>query len=270
MTTMTMTAPPPTAPADAPSIATIGDFHDKEVFHDTPRYRYRFSSRVAVETRLSRYDGMEVLATAYEVQVERNRPVSSDYDPYLSGQVVLRIAYLDPNDRKVTTDLIVLGSMTTNGYPTLDDEPKIRAVVTSWLAADNTAVVSWWKSLAAKMKVASSAVFEQARTDLILSIVEMTRQSLYQEMTSRLGIDKNMNVKVVRGRKVPIGTLGKVFWVGTNQFGRRVGLKDSNGTVYWTSAGNIEIIDRPDESKVLQEAKATYTAQYASLFGNPR
>lgn len=60
-------------------------------------------------------------------------------------------------------------------------------------------------------------------------------------------------VKVVKGRKVPIGTEGECFWMGSydnSKYGDpwgiytniRVGIKDDNGEVYWTSVNNIEVI----------------------------
>lgn len=58
---------------------------------------------------------------------------------------------------------------------------------------------------------------------------------------------KGRHVKVVRGRKVPIGTEGVVFWYGRNKFGynpndMRIGFKDAQGTVHWTCADNVEVV----------------------------
>lgn len=60
-------------------------------------------------------------------------------------------------------------------------------------------------------------------------------------------------VKVVKGRKVPIGTIGEVFWLGSychSPYGDpwgiyttyRCGIKDEDGNVYWTSVDNIEVM----------------------------
>jgi hypothetical protein len=53
-------------------------------------------------------------------------------------------------------------------------------------------------------------------------------------------------VRVIKGRKVAHGTEGEVFWMGTKKFGgknqTRVGIKDAQGTVYWTSASNVEVV----------------------------
>jgi hypothetical protein len=52
-------------------------------------------------------------------------------------------------------------------------------------------------------------------------------------------IHKGDAVRVARGRKVPIGTTGKVFWIGEGKFGTRVGVKDAAGNVYWTAYVNV-------------------------------
>ena len=60
-------------------------------------------------------------------------------------------------------------------------------------------------------------------------------------------------VKVVKGRKVPKGTVGEVFWLGSychSPYGDpwgiyttyRCGIRDDEGNVYWTSVDNVEVI----------------------------
>lgn len=60
-------------------------------------------------------------------------------------------------------------------------------------------------------------------------------------------------VKVVKGRKVPIGTIGQCFWMGSRNYGKyedpwgiysdvRIGIKDSEGEIYWTSLQNVELV----------------------------
>ena len=59
-------------------------------------------------------------------------------------------------------------------------------------------------------------------------------------------------VTVVKGRKVPHGTTGNVFWMGSKCYGPygdpwgiytaiRVGIKDKDGNVYWTGLDNIQL-----------------------------
>lgn len=53
---------------------------------------------------------------------------------------------------------------------------------------------------------------------------------------------KGKSLEVVKGRKVPIGTKGVCIWVGQSQYGERVGLKDSSGTVHWTASTNVKVV----------------------------
>lgn len=53
---------------------------------------------------------------------------------------------------------------------------------------------------------------------------------------------KGRKVKVVRGRKVPVGTVGRCFWVGQGGYGERVGIQTADGTTYWTAASNCEAV----------------------------
>jgi hypothetical protein len=55
-------------------------------------------------------------------------------------------------------------------------------------------------------------------------------------------LEKGKRVRVVRGRKVPHGTEGEVFWVGYTRYGRRVGFTGTDGQTYWTAASNVEVI----------------------------
>lgn len=63
---------------------------------------------------------------------------------------------------------------------------------------------------------------------------------------------QDKEVIVVKGRKVPKGTKGTCFYIGSTCYGKygdpwgiytkfRVGIRDSEGTVYWTSIDNIEV-----------------------------
>lgn len=49
-------------------------------------------------------------------------------------------------------------------------------------------------------------------------------------------------VVVFKGRKVPIGTTGEIFWLGAGNHSERVGLKDSAGNVHWTAKSNVRVI----------------------------
>jgi hypothetical protein len=53
-------------------------------------------------------------------------------------------------------------------------------------------------------------------------------------------IGKGDIVRVYKGRKVPVGTIGKVIWEGDSAYGRRLGVKDDEGTVHWVAADNVQ------------------------------
>lgn len=63
----------------------------------------------------------------------------------------------------------------------------------------------------------------------------------------------NKTVKVVKGRKVPRGTIGTCFWVKRYNYSRykdawgiysdtRIGIRTADGEVHFTSSKNVEVI----------------------------
>lgn len=53
---------------------------------------------------------------------------------------------------------------------------------------------------------------------------------------------KGRTCRVVKGRKVPVGTVGECIWIGEGRYGARVGIKDASGQVHWTAASNVEAV----------------------------
>jgi len=53
-------------------------------------------------------------------------------------------------------------------------------------------------------------------------------------------VKKGSRAVVVKGRKVPRGTVGTVIWTGDSKYGPRIGLQDDTGKVYWTAESNVE------------------------------
>lgn len=53
-------------------------------------------------------------------------------------------------------------------------------------------------------------------------------------------IKKMDEVVVVKGRKTPIGLKGRVFWIGTGEWGTRVGIQAADGTTAYTALSNVE------------------------------
>lgn len=72
--------------------------------------------------------------------------------------------------------------------------------------------------------------------------VELLRQGKSTIPPSEPAVGRT--ARVVKGRKVPVGTEGIIFWMGIDQYkddGRRVGI-EANGQKLYTSAENILII----------------------------
>ena len=74
-------------------------------------------------------------------------------------------------------------------------------------------------------------------------------------------------IKVYRGRKIPQGTMGVVFWVADepDHFGvYKIGFKDESGVKYFCAINNVDFyFDGADElnAKRVAEAKAEAKAQ---------
>ena len=80
---------------------------------------------------------------------------------------------------------------------------------------------------------------------------------------------KGRKVRVVKGRKVAIGTEGTVTWYGEGRaygFGSRapmrVGIKLASGEVVWTDASNVQVIGAPalPSAKECEARRASYDA----------
>jgi len=64
---------------------------------------------------------------------------------------------------------------------------------------------------------------------------------------------KGKTLRVIKGRKTPIGTTGECIWEGPDKYhahAHRVGIKDHRGEVHWTSANNVEVVRESPEDEV--------------------
>lgn len=76
---------------------------------------------------------------------------------------------------------------------------------------------------------------------------------------------KGVYVEVYKGRKVPKGTKGIVFWYKDDFYGPKLGLKDSLGNVHWTAATNCRTLPIPEEVQQSVDAeKQAYEAFVAA------
>ena len=92
-------------------------------------------------------------------------------------------------------------------------------------------------------------------------------------------------VKVVRGRKVPLGTVGECFWMGATNYKKyldywgigvvvRIGIRDDAGAVHWTALDNVEVLpesEQPPKRKTdpakYRSKHRQYEVKYYELFG---
>lgn len=61
-------------------------------------------------------------------------------------------------------------------------------------------------------------------------------------MARKRDIRRGTEVRVIKGRKVKIGTEARVFWIGSTRFGMRVGLEMASGERVFTAEKNVEAI----------------------------
>lgn len=90
-------------------------------------------------------------------------------------------------------------------------------------------------------------------------------------------ITKGKVVKVVKGRKVPVGTTGEVFWTKDVTYGigyqsnevTRIGIKDKEGNIHWTYAHNVEVVDYKrymrSSRDIIKYCKRTMCNKYMSI-----
>jgi len=218
-------------------------------------YSLRFTPADQVARFLAAWK--EIYSMTLEVRSEVMRPVSSDYDPYPLATVTLLIVARH-NDGKVEKSGHPLATLSAAKYPDTEMVKVLRERLESVMQTDSQ-LSRWWHRLLTETTPA---------TDAILALIEDEGERLKAAMYD--SPRKGQTTKVVRGRKIPIGTEGKLIWVGQTKFGKRVGIKDATETVHWTAWGNIEFTDPVDEATVLANAKKRYTETYAAVFGAPR
>ena len=79
-----------------------------------------------------------------------------------------------------------------------------------------------------------------ARLQQLADIDDLAADALEAARDRQNNPAKGTDVKVIRGRKVPLGTIGRVFWIGDGDCGRRVGLQTAAGETFYTSIDNID------------------------------
>lgn len=107
--------------------------------------------------------------------------------------------------------------------------------------ADPAVLAAWQAEQEAKRLAAEAAYREQKRIENAARLERDAETSLKAPLKGR-------HVRVVKGRKVPVGTEGTVVWAGFGDYGSRVGIKDAAGTVHYTAASNAEaVVNKPED-----------------------
>jgi len=80
---------------------------------------------------------------------------------------------------------------------------------------------------------------------------------------------RGKKVVVARGRKVPKGTIGEIFWIGDNGYGESLGLFLADGTKVFTASKNCDIILKNGVAERAEGAASTETvkAEFAKGVG---
>lgn len=79
-----------------------------------------------------------------------------------------------------------------------------------------------------------------AQFEVVMAEREAARKE-QERIDELMTVKWGRTVKVVSGRKIPVGSEGKVFWVGDTRYGRSVGL-EINGSKQFTSIRNVEVV----------------------------
>lgn len=88
------------------------------------------------------------------------------------------------------------------------------------------------------------------------------KKALKRNRTTAAQVEIGKEIIVIKGRKVPIGTKGVVFWrkkINYDKYDRwhkatmRIGIKDYNGVIYWLNESNVEVADSERYIKPAQQ-----------------
>jgi hypothetical protein len=112
------------------------------------------------------------------------------------------------------------------------------------LGHDVSAVVDAGPALMAKYAEHKKLTAEYAA---VRARVKAGRDAVAAAKREAMTVRKGKTIKVVKGRKVPKGTVGECIWVGAGAnygYGEaplRVGLKTATGEVHWTAYSNVAV-----------------------------
>lgn len=104
----------------------------------------------------------------------------------------------------------------------------------------------------------------QAHIDVLTKLWLLEQKHKYEnDCREARKVNKGEYVVVVKGRKVPIGTEGVVFWMKESNYGYydsgnfRIGIDTGDGNVEWTYSDNVVVLDpdMPDPADYIGEVE---------------
>lgn len=200
------------------------------------------------------------------------KDATADYLPWMNVYANLTVRVWNSTHKKLVVDHIGIASLSVNvpvlmsgchTYPVLAQravELLRDAVVQNIANGKLEHAVLAEKELC--KEIVSESVRDAVRTEAVLELVEVAKESLVGGNPQ-----KNDKVEVYKGRKVPVGTVGQVKWVGSNRFGASVGMQVAGtDSLVFVSIGNVRVL--VDDATIMEEAKKYYRQSgYESVFG---
>jgi len=191
--------------------------------------------------------------------------------------------HMDPLYMKTTNVGCVLSTYEANGY----DDSDFYAVV--WNEAAQTvqhiqyATTRGWSYPNGASADATEEVREKAAEYMYNSQVDSSIATAYEKAEKQAReVTKGAVVKVERGRKVPKGVEGSVFWIGNGSYGSRCGIRVSNAEQFpdhefdtckttgdpiaWTATSNVDPKGWQDSIEVNEEEVRERTRRWAFNF----
>lgn len=83
----------------------------------------------------------------------------------------------------------------------------------------------------------SEIYLDQPMVDILLQ-----QRNEEKRRKEELRLDYHKLVRVIKGRKLPIGTEGEIFWMGTTKYGPAIGLRLLDGSKVFTSPSNVKVV----------------------------
>lgn len=171
-------------------------------------------------------------------------PLTAECLPHDPDNKVWGCHHFEPLYMKTTHKGLVLDLGEYNGY----DDSDFYAVVWNWEKnaperIQYATTRGWSYPNGAKVDATPEVIAAYAKYLETVREKERIRRAEIEKKTVR----KGKTVKVVRGRKLPIGTVGLCFWTGATKFGYSVGIETPEGRKF-TALGNVEVVLEEEEA----------------------